>query len=253
MITLPLVEVHVVHHCNLNCAGCAHFAPLADDNWELSTAQLATGLNALLSAGVEPSAVRLFGGEPTLHSSLSDLFAVVRNLLPAVRLTVMSNGVNAKQQLMPLVVALKKNDVIVEFTQYPHVDLGMVTKMLRSVDVDVLIFSSNKKLRHHRILQEHNDKLNSDCIMRAGSASVQLVCTPVPSLWSCPVTAYSWVARKVFTDFPVPGDDCRVLLDHVVTNDELNKLVQPTSFCNCCAVGPENIPWHVSTCSRGEW
>ena len=25
-----VLEVHVVNHCNLNCAGCNHFAPLAD-------------------------------------------------------------------------------------------------------------------------------------------------------------------------------------------------------------------------------
>ncbi len=52
LIKLALLEVHVVHHCNLNCAGCAHYAPLADGDWELSVNDLRLGLTALRVAGL---------------------------------------------------------------------------------------------------------------------------------------------------------------------------------------------------------
>lgn len=37
-MTLPYVELHLVDHCNLGCAGCSHFAPLAPPWYALPAA-----------------------------------------------------------------------------------------------------------------------------------------------------------------------------------------------------------------------
>ncbi len=254
MTSLPLVEVHVVHHCNLNCAGCAHFAPLADGDWFLTAQQLRLGLTALKAAGVDVEMLRLFGGEPTLHPALGELLVVARDALPGVELRVMTNGTMYRDSWLPLLRFFKQCNAKVEITRYPTVQVQSLVNLFHDVNVPVLIYHDAKQLRHHTI--SDNCRLvddNEQCIMRDEQVSVQLVCTPKPTLWSCPVPAYSWIARQVFSDFPVPGDDCYVLLDHVVTADELARFAKPTSFCAHCTVGLENLPWTVSKRDRLEW
>ncbi len=255
LIKLALLEVHVVHHCNLNCAGCAHYAPLADGDWELSVNDLRLGLTALRVAGLEPSTIRLFGGEPTLHSALGDLLVLTREMLPSVEILLMTNGLRRREWWFSLTQILLENCVKVEITGYPNVPADATVNFLQAVGVRAEVYSVDKHLRHHAITADHRHvAADEQCVMRAGTdVSTQLVCAPVPTLWSCPVVAYSWIARRVFSDFPVPGDDCRVVLDHRVTEEELARLAQPTSFCAHCVVGQEHLPWTVSTRSRREW
>ena len=61
------IEHHIVDHCNLNCAGCSHFSPLARpwiedfETFKLDFKQLYN-----ITKG-DIHTIRLMGGEPLLH------------------------------------------------------------------------------------------------------------------------------------------------------------------------------------------
>ena len=85
------------------------------------------------------------------------------------------------------------------------------------------------------------------------SHSTQLTLDPV-RLWSCPVQAYSFIAREYFKDFPGVNEDCYVDLEGGdIDPERIRRLQGHASFCAHCAVSEENIPWCKSRKERGEW
>ena len=69
-------EVCITEHCNLNCVGCSHFAPLAEPYFmdlEVFRNDMAR-LSALLGDRVEW--IHIMGGEPLLHPQCADFLAV---------------------------------------------------------------------------------------------------------------------------------------------------------------------------------
>ena len=245
-----------MHHCNLNCAGCAHFAPLADGKWFLSPLTLRMGLMTLREVGhAQVGLLRLFGGEPLLHPNLLELVDVAQNECTA-KVQILSNGAAWRTALLPIATQLCDRNVEVEFTHYPGVsDYKLAVGLLRGVGLNVEFKRREKQMRHHalsttpRVVRE-----GEHCLMRDYGGSVQMVVEDGKTwLWSCPVPAYSHIARAVFDDIPTPGEDCRVLVDHELVDIDLEAFGRPTSFCAHCTVGAENMRWRTSSKSRDEW
>lgn len=88
-----VLEMHIVDHCNLNCAGCNHFSPLAKPYFidlEYFKEQLLAIKNNI------PTLKRflILGGEPSLHPKLFELCTIARQIFPIdqVNISVLING-----------------------------------------------------------------------------------------------------------------------------------------------------------------
>jgi MoaA/NifB/PqqE/SkfB family radical SAM enzyme len=68
---LPYVEMHVVDHCNLNCKGCSHFSPIADELFT-DIGEFTRDLQQLRRLVSNIEVIRLMGGEPLLHPNITD-------------------------------------------------------------------------------------------------------------------------------------------------------------------------------------
>jgi cyclic pyranopterin phosphate synthase len=84
------LEVHVVDHCNLRCAGCCtlspHLAPRA-----VSEAALERDLTAAARV-LRPAVLKLTGGEPLLHPAIACLAAIARRSGVAREVSLTTNG-----------------------------------------------------------------------------------------------------------------------------------------------------------------
>jgi MoaA/NifB/PqqE/SkfB family radical SAM enzyme len=87
----PALEVNVVDHCNLRCANCDHFSPVAAPNF-LDATELHNDLVALAKVLVIRE-LQLVGGEPLLHPGLLELVEVARSSGLARQITLITNGV----------------------------------------------------------------------------------------------------------------------------------------------------------------
>ena len=121
--TLPLgrpvldyLEFHVADHCNLNCAGCLHYAPFAPKR----LASLETVSHDFRRLGTLFSNirhVRIMGGEPLLHPNLVAFARVVRQTFPRSRIRIVTNGLALPTFTgLPELSALK---VGIDWTKYP--------------------------------------------------------------------------------------------------------------------------------------
>lgn len=89
---LEILEIHLVDHCNLNCANCNHFSPLAE-KWFIDIDDFTSQLKLLVKNYPKISILRLLGGEPCLHPQIVQLCKIARQIMPVnVTIELLTNG-----------------------------------------------------------------------------------------------------------------------------------------------------------------
>ena len=90
---MEYLEHHIVDHCNLNCAGCSHFSPLADhwfEDFETFKRDF-TQLYNITQGDVH--VIRLMGGEPLLHPHFEDMVAFTCVMFNKSQVQLVTNGI----------------------------------------------------------------------------------------------------------------------------------------------------------------
>ena len=121
---LGYLEAHLVDHCNLNCRGCSHFAPLAKpffvapDDFERDMRRL-----SVLFGNIR--VIRLMGGEPLLHPEVDRFLSIARAAFPVARIHLVTNGLLLADPRESFWLACRQNRVIVDVTVYPPVQIRL--------------------------------------------------------------------------------------------------------------------------------
>jgi uncharacterized radical SAM superfamily Fe-S cluster-containing enzyme len=90
---LPYIEVHLNEHCNLNCAHCLHFCPLAEeeyynlDEFEEDFKRLAE----LTKSNIKT--IHLLGEKPLLNKDVNKFMKISREYFSNSTIAVVTNGI----------------------------------------------------------------------------------------------------------------------------------------------------------------
>lgn len=248
---VPLIEYHLTNHCNLNCKGCAHFAPLADP-WFADIEQFRNDLQKLANKVIVDELV-LFGGEPLLHPQVKEFCEIARQILPNAEISILTNGIDLLKSLVKLKDVFVKNNITVDITCYPiAVNYKMTLKMLKVFGIKYKIYNDLepiKTLRKHRL--SHKKKENNwDCLM-IESKSIQL---KDGKLYLCPIQAYVDIFNKYFGEnFMVDDTDVLVLTEDITAEDILNMYYNKNEFCKYCREPIEGNKYSTSRKEKQEW
>lgn len=130
------IDIHLVDHCNLNCRGCTHFSPLAQefyldlDSYECDLTRLSK-----LTRGAVGS-IFLLGGEPLLHPQVTEFFPIARRLFPSTKLVMITNGVLLPRQDENFWHACKNFNIQIWVSKYDlSLDLSKVEQTAKSFGV----------------------------------------------------------------------------------------------------------------------
>lgn len=88
--SLPQLELHVAHACNLACESCAHYSNHGHAGL-LDPAQAAAWMDAW-KARIAPRVFSLVGGEPSLNPRLAEFIPLVRRHWQEATVRIVSNG-----------------------------------------------------------------------------------------------------------------------------------------------------------------
>lgn len=88
------LDMQIVDHCNLNCCGCDHFAPLAK-KWEIDIDVYKNLLQRLMHIKKDKNIYEfnIMGGEPFLHSRFIDICKITKDILDCSKIVVVTNGI----------------------------------------------------------------------------------------------------------------------------------------------------------------
>lgn len=247
---IPLIEYHLTNHCNLNCKGCAHFAPVAEP-WFANINEYKKDMEELISKVVVDELI-LFGGEPLLHPNISEFLIESRKMLPNAKISVLTNGLLVLERISELKDVFVQNDVWLDITCYPiDVKYQFMIKLLKAFGIKYRIYNDLepiKTLRKH-ILSHEKKENDWDCLM-IRSKSVQL---KDGKLYICPLQAYIDIFNKFFNESFTVDNECILDLYKATDEEIVNMYFRKNSFCEYCREPIEKNKYSTSKKEKSEW
>ena len=107
---LPYLEFHLTDHCNLNCAGCTHYCPIAGEGF-LSMTTFLKDMTRLSEIFTDIARIRIMGGEPLLHPSVALFAGETRRFFPESSISIVTNGILLLSMGADFYGALLENDI----------------------------------------------------------------------------------------------------------------------------------------------
>lgn len=250
------VDLPVTDRCNLGCASCSHFAPLARKAPMVPRDEIRESLNLLRTAcGEYVGDIYILGGEPLLHPELAGIIFDTSEAMPNAWRCVVTNMLLAMEKLDGLAGVLRDTGTLIGYSCYGEVNRKQVNDGLaKCMSNHIMVtrfgenpsnFTSYMKSVEPRfpITGKFSCPMNG-CLTLRGC--FLYLCSPVTYL-EYPNSAFGMSLLASRFD--------RINLRDVEHPDEVLALANlPHPFCRHCDVaGNMNIGWRPSLGDRGEW
>ena len=259
----PYLDVHVCDHCNLRCAGCLHFSPLAPEvfldlrEYERDLARL----SRLEGADGYFRSICLMGGEPLMHPRVADVVRLTRAYFPTTELVLSTNGVLWRRIDEALWQALRDCGAALLVSVYPiGVDYEAFFALAKEKGVRARPSSDRTHTEggKERFLRLALDASGEQDLTSAfvgcpfGGVNLQLA---RGALWPCQVAAHAGVLADRFGVGLRSSDADALLLDGLGSLDEIERFRrEPHPMCRFCKSGDiTTVPWRRSTFDASEW
>ena len=260
----PNLDVDVVSHCNLNCACCCHFSPIAEPSF-LSLEEYRGELEQLArieGAATYFGAICLMGGEPLLNPELPSFILLTHEILPETQVRVVTNGKLLASMPDAFWDAMRSAGADMLMTPYPiGIDYGALLELATSKGIDAVVgggLSPDEESDSEYFLRVPLDETGSqnrrsafvECPL-AGS-TMQLL---NGRIYPCNRGAlFDTVNKRFGTSFAHEEGDWLELgsIRNAEEIDTFRRTARP--MCRYCASSfAERIEWHPSTFERDEW
>lgn len=247
------LETHLVHHCNLNCAGCTHYAPLAEpwfkdiDEYIKEIAKIAEITQKRLPV------IRLLGGEPLLHPQILDFCYITRQAFPNTYIEVVTNGILLLQQSDDFFNKLNKWNITIYLSDYnltPKIrEMLTKVKQYRIGEKDIFI---KPALNLHGINTKEQNFDKCKTIFKD-------YCTNLRDgyIYHCPTEAYFDFFLKYFNielqNFKLEDNGINIFTS---TFQEIEEYLNtPSEFCKYCDMEEKmcDKKFCLSKCQMSEW
>ena len=122
-----ILETHLTDHCNLNCKGCSHFAPLVKGEVFTDIEIFKRDFKRFKQLFSDIYEIRLIGGEPLLHPDLVAFCEFIRDLYPKTNISIFTNGKILLNIPKIFWSTCAKKDILIKLSYYPiHLDIDQI-------------------------------------------------------------------------------------------------------------------------------
>ena len=255
---IEYLEHHIVDHCNLNCGGCSHFSPLADE-WYENIDDFIYDFQALANKTDNyVPVIRLMGGEPLLHPQYDDFLHVARTLFPNSNIQIVTNGLLLQKEHDKLVKVCNERDIQICTSNYGlKLDLNKLLKDYKYTRVD-------NKNSLYNISLDLNGNYDAEETFRYCDLHVNhWYYFQDGRFFPCCIAANIRFFENYFhiflgneEEYPRKLDDISISIhNHSIQEIQefLNKPIQLCRFCNTIQRQQSYQPFKVSKKSIKEW
>ena len=258
--TLTTVVISLVEHCNLNCRGCDHLAPLAEKTF-LSLGEFEKDMTRLkelaMVGGV--GTIKLMGGEPLLHPDILKFAGIARSLFKESRIEIVTNGILLASQHDSFWKELYQYNIAIVATKYPlNIDWRTIETKARAENVPFGYFLDTG------IIQKDSYHLPFDISGIQDTAVSFMNCFHANNcrelyhgrMYTCTIIPHVNHFNKAFDSklFECEADSIDIHRAKSMA-EILEHLAKPVPFCRYCKVGARTFghPWQQSKKERAEW
>ncbi len=252
-------ECCLTHHCNLNCACCDHFCPIAEE-WYLDIDKFENDLKAIQKLFPNKvDQIRLTGGEPTLHPKVEKFFGITRKYFPEAEILLYTNGLLLKSIKDSFWAECNKNNIKLSITQYPiSMDYEELEKLIHSYNVELQWSNgAEQKQMWHFPLDvtgsQNAEESYDECYH--GHSCIELYegrlypCSIIPHMQEYEKKYLVKMLGNEYSNFGINIHDPAITAEDVV-----EFLITPPGACKYCNVKcREIVPYAKSTQNKKEW
>jgi hypothetical protein len=247
-----ILETHLADHCNLNCKGCSHFAPLVTGevftDIEIFKRDMA-GLRELFDNIYE---IRLMGGEPLLHPELLSFFDVTRQTFPKARIALFTNGIRLLRMDDMFWDSCAKNQILVKLSYYPiELKINEIKRKAKEKHVRIKIPGQIKSFFKHLNISGDSDPNASFHNCRRMFKTPQL---RDGKLYPCFFPAYVHFFSAYFNkSLHATENDYINIFEKVHPYEILEFMDRPIPMCRWCLTRRSYETWGLSGRNINEW
>ena len=256
------IEYSITDNCNLNCAYCCHYAPIATkyfvrlDKFEDDITQLAI----LTNQGKDLGTLGLLGGEPLLHPNLIEMCYHARIMLPYSRVRITTNGLLLKKLSKPDLCCLRRFDIEVLISKYRDTDnFDEMVNLLEEYKIVHKFCQNNNLIQFAKYgMDETGSQDKEESHNNCELWKEYYTCHELREgkLYPCSQIARATVLNKRFgTNFKVTDNDYINIYKHNLAEIE-EFLKHPVDFCKYCKTKSWNNnvgTWKLSTKQKEEF
>ena len=259
----PLIDVHVVDHCNLRCRGCVHFAPIAKPRFlELDAYERdLAAFHAIPHIEDYIRELSLVGGEPLLHPDLPSVMRISRAYLPQTLIALSTNGVLLRRMDEAFWRAMRECDIHLYLSPYPlKIDYPALAKLAESRGVTANIVADitgkgrGKEVFYRLAIDPtgSQDPVAAHNCCPFGGCNMQLA---RGRLWPCQVSAWHAPLNERFGLDMHDSPQDSLALEDISSTDQIDELRRtPHPMCRYCDNGRLAVAeWGISRREAEEW
>ena len=259
----PFIDVQVCGHCNLRCAGCMHFAPVAEESflelgkYEDDLARFAT----IKDVSSYFAAIVLMGGEPLLHPNIVEIIRMTRRYLPEILVALCTNGLLLKRMGEDFWAALIECEVDLTISPYPiHLDYDALIDFVQAKGArarfnrDITGMCDGKEIFVRLSLDPNGGCNPAESFISCpfGGYFLQLA---RGAIWPCQVAAHHRYFSKHFGYDMHDGPEDSLPLESIASVDDIETFRRnPHPMCCYCDNDSLSVmPWERSKLVDDEW
>lgn len=257
---LRYLVLNILDHCNLNCKGCDHFAPIAEKR-EISYKIVENDLRRFSEImDQDVKIIGIMGGEPLLHPDLPQIIYTARKYFPNSRIQVDTNGLLLLGQDEAFWRSCRENEAVIVNTKYPvNLDYKLIEGVCEKHHVAFEYYGDSgevqKKLYKIPLdIHGNQDPRNSFAHCFHANNCVTLM---EGRLYPCTIAPNVHIFNKKYhTHMELCKEDYIDIYDKDITKHRvLEFLSRPIPFCRFCNVRQRSFgyEWERSRQEITEW
>lgn len=254
----PHLEIQIVEHCNLNCASCTHFSPLANESFIEKEALVQQLKQANKIFNGHCKSLKIMGGEPLLHPQIDKLICLARKAMPNIPITIQTNGICLNSMPEVFWKACHENNILIRVTRYPvKLDLIAISTLAKKYNVDLKFHPSSEVVKSFNLYpidiygRGDKDKEFAECKMKC-----RYVLIKDGKLFTCPIVGNAEHFNHAFGTNLEYDENNYMDLNSVDSFEQFEQFAKHAiPFCKYCkpAEYRKDIGWAHSQKKITEW
>lgn len=236
---MPYFEADITDKCNLNCAGCCHFANFSVAEEFYPIENFGRDMNRIAKI-CDVLSIHLLGGEPLSLKNIDEYLITLRQCFPKIHLVIVTNGTLIPILPQKILDTLRENHFEVHISLYPP-----TAKVFDKIKAR--LNENNVPYKFERIVESFEAQMTLNSGNNPAKTTARCRCGSARSIrngkiYKCPIdaAAYKFAAKFGLKNFPQA-----VGVDIYAPNfsSMLERLEYPVELCYWCAEDYRKIPW----------
>ncbi len=252
-------EMDVAGHCNMACAGCAHFSPLCHEEYADLTETERDFARLAQLFGAEVEYIHLLGGEPLLHPQIAEFAALARRYFTVGRIEIVTNGLLLPKQDERFWQVCRDCGITLSVTRYPinfAYDELPALAALHRVAFQFYNHSGDETVKFNKLTLDPLGGHNPDFSFLNCYLANECIFLHHGRLYPCSVISHVRYFNAFFNKNLSVTDKDSIDIYAAQSGKEIFEfLAQPVPFCAYCDIAgrQHSLPWRTSERDISEW